>query len=178
MTRATTVATIATAILVTISASRARAQQVPINVRASSLSGSITSSISCPNSTDTCNLETLSGSVQKTIGGVPSGGILSISLYADLTTGVAAPVSGACTPAQGTGTIKNPAGNNVLAFGVQGWLCTAGQACLVGPLSFSIRNGSGTFLTATGTGTFNAQSPSCFTVPNDVQMTMKGVIIQ
>ncbi len=178
-----TTAALAAALLILVYSPRARAQQVPINVHGSSLSGSLTTGVSCPTTSgsDSCTKETISGPILKAIDFVPSGGVLNVTVYADVTTAVRAPVSGSCFPAQGTGSIANPRDTNSLDFGVQGWLCTAGppsSACLVGPLSFSIGNGVGNFATATGTGTFNAQSPSCFGTPNDVQVTMKGVIIK
>lgn len=177
-----TTAALAAALLILVYSAGAGAQQAPINVHGSSLSGSLTS-VSCPttSSPDSCDKETISGPIQKVINGLPSGGNLSVSLYVDLTTAVRAPVSGSCFPTQGTGSITNGAATTSLNFEVQGWLCNPGppsSACLVGPLSFSIGTGLGNFLTATGTGTFNAQSPSCYGTANDVQVTMKGVIIK
>ena len=176
-----TTAALTAALLILVYSPRARAQQVPINVHGSSLSGTPSTNVSCPNSSDSCTKETISGPILKAIDFVPSGGVLNVTVYADVTTAVRAPVSGSCFPAQGTGSIANPRDTNSLDFGVQGWLCAAGppsSACLVGPLSFSIGNGVGNFASATGTGTFNAQSPSCYGTANDVQVTMKGVIIK
>lgn len=177
-----TTAALTAALLILVYSPRARAQQVPINVHGSSLSGTSTNNVSCPNSSDSCTKETISGPIQKAINFVPSGGNLSVTLYLDLTTAVRAPVSGSCFPTQGTGSITNGKGTTALDFAVQGWLCSPGppssSACLVGPLSFSIGTGLGNFASGTGTGTFNAQSPSCYSIPNDVQVTMKGVIIK
>jgi hypothetical protein len=143
---------------------------------ASNLTGAPVSFGTCPNGSGTCFTETFSGPVSKNIGGVVSGGTLEVTVNGDDTTAVTAPAIGSCYAMQGSGEIKSGGGANVLKFDLQGWVCdTVGDACLVGPLSFSIINGVGKFAVATGTGTFNGVSASCFASP-DVQVTMRGVI--
>ena len=153
--------------------------QFAINVTGSGLSGSRTTP-GCPNgTTDSCFEETVSGKIQKTINGLVTGGNLSVSLYADMTTALRGPLFGSCYPVQGTGSIENASATTSLSFGVLGWVCDSNpspSACIVGPLSLSIVPGTGNFAVAAGTGTFNAQSPSCFNTPNDVQVAIRGVL--
>ena len=130
----------------------------------------------CPKGSGTCFKESFSGPVSKSIGGSPSGGTLSVTVYGEDTDDVAAPIFGSCYPVQGSGQIENAAATNIMKFDLQGWVCdTSNGQCLVGPLSFSIIDGVGAYAAATGTGTFNGQSASCFASP-DVQVTMRGVL--
>ncbi len=124
---------------------------------------------------DSCVTYHLSGKVSQTIAGAASNGTLEADVDADQTRSVSNGFDGFCYPANGEGSIKS--GKNVLQFDIVGWICTTDAgACLAGPLSFSVRDGQGTFASATGTGTFNAQSASCF-VSNDVAITMDGVVL-
>lgn len=152
--------------------------QEPFHVAGSNLSGTVTQGV-CSNGSDGCDFESISGSIRKAIGPNPSGGTLSVSVQLDLSSNSKGPIIGGCYPTQGTGTITSLNGANVMQLEIQGWVCDSASntGCMQGPLSYWIAAGKGNFATASGTGTFNAQSPSCFSA-NDAQVTMQGVILK
>ena len=174
-----TTAVLAVALAMALHSSQAQAQtQVPTRIIVSGASGHLSSG-TCPKGTGTCFLETVTGTVQKSIGGIPSGGSITLTLNSETDNAIAAPVSGDCFPTQGSGSITSKSGRSVLSFDVQGLECNtqSGLTCLTGPLNFAITPGSGNFATASGAGTFSAESLSCL-ASADVQITMQGVILK
>ncbi len=159
----------------------AKAQtQEPIAVTVSGGSGTRTSG-TCPKGTGSCILATVTGAVQKTIGGVLSGGTMLLNLSFETDNAIAAPANGNCYPTQGTGSITSNSGKSVLSFSLQGFDCNtiSNPTCLTGPLNFAIIPGTGNFATANGAGTFSGESVSCLGSGSaDVQIAMQGVILK
>jgi hypothetical protein len=133
-----------------------------------------------PERNHNCALNTISGPVSKTIGSITSAGTLSVTLYSDQSPAsvLRGPNTNDCYATEGSGSISNGTGTNILKFRIYGLICESSiVGCGAGPLSFSVRTGVGTFATATGTGTFNTQSKSCFHSP-DAQIAMQGLIVR
>jgi hypothetical protein len=171
---------LALALAIALLASGASAQTTEhISVLGTGLAATFASVI-CPNGTDNCALNTISGPVSKTIGSITSPGTLSVTLYSDQSPAsvLRGPNTNDCYAAEGSGSISNGTGTNILKFRIYGLICESSiVGCGAGPLSFSVRTGVGTFATATGTGTFNTQSKSCFHSP-DAQVAMQGLIVR
>ncbi len=168
------------ALAVALLASGVQAQtQEPISVLGTGLTGT-SAQVTCPNTTDSCTLNTISGPISKTIGINPSGGTLNVTLYSDQSAGsvLKGPNTNSCYATEGNGSIANGLGTNILKFKIYGLICEASiSGCGAGPLSFAVTPGTGIFATAIGTGTFNTQSSSCFHSP-DAQVTMQGLLLK
>jgi hypothetical protein len=170
----------ALALAMALMASSASAQTMhPISLMGAGLAGTF-AEVTCPNGTDNCAFNTISGTVSKTIGTSTSTGILNATLYSDQGSSsvLRGPNTNDCYATEGKGSISNGAGTNVLKFKIYGLICESSVVgCGAGPLSFAITAGVGIFATATGTGTFNTQSNSCFH-SSDAQITMQGLIFK
>ena len=170
----------ALALAMALMASSASAQTMhPISAMGAGLAGTY-AGVTCPNGTDNCTLNTISGTVSKTIGTLTSTGILNVTLYSDESNAsvLTGPNANNCYATEGKGSISSGGGTNVLKFKIYGLICEASVAgCGAGPLSFAITAGVGIFANATGTGTFNTQSNSCFH-SSDAQITMQGLIFK
>jgi hypothetical protein len=171
-------AALALAIALTTSSASAQTMQ-HISVMGMGLAGTY-AAVTCPNGTDNCALNTISGPISKTIGSFTSAGNLNVTLYSDQSalSVLVGPNTNDCYATEGKGSISNGTGTNVLKFKIYGLICESSiVGCGAGPLSFSITAGVGIFATATGTGTFNTQSNSCFHSP-DAQVVMQGIIVK
>jgi hypothetical protein len=171
---------VALALAIAFVASSASAQTpASISVLGAGLS-TTSAGVTCPNGTDNCARNTISGPITKIISSYPSAGTLSITLYSDQSAGsvLRGPNTNDCYATEGTGSISNGTGTNILKFRIYGLICESSiVGCGAGPLSFAVKAGVGTFATATGTGTFNVQSQSCFHSP-DAQVAMQGLIVK
>ena len=101
-------------------------------------------SVTCPNGTDNCALNTISGPVSKTIGSITSAGTLSVTLYSDQSAAsvLRGPNTNDCYATEGSGSISNGTGTNILKFRIYGLICESSiVGCGAGPLSFSVRTG-------------------------------------
>jgi hypothetical protein len=150
-----------------------------ISVLGAGLAGTY-AEVTCPNGTDNCARNTISGPITKTIGPNTSAGTLNVLLYSDQSPAsvLTGPNIDHCYATEGSGSIANGTGTNILKFKIYGLICeTSIVGCGAGPLSFSVTAGIGAFATAMGTGTFNVQSQSCFHSP-DAQLVMRGLIVK
>ena len=170
----------ALALAVALLASGVNAQtQEPISVIGTGLATTF-AQVLCPNGHDNCVLNSISGPISKTIGGIPSGGTLNAKFYSDQSAGsvLTGPNTNNCYATEGNGSIANGTSTNILKFKIYGLICESSiNGCGAGPLSFAVTPGVGIFATAIGTGTFNTQSSSCFRSP-DAQVTMQGLILK
>jgi hypothetical protein len=126
-------------------ASSARAQAPEsISVLGTGLATSL-ASVTCPDGTDNCALNTISGPISKAINSYTSAGTLSVTLYSDQSAGsvLKGPNTNDCHATEGSASISNATGTNILKFNIYGLICESSiVGCGAGPLSLSVRAAS------------------------------------